>query len=73
MNRKQWTYRGCRIEPVVGESKYFGSPTFVPDARCVQYRTRWWRIHFPDETWCDCGTKFECVDYVGRQEKRLAV
>jgi len=65
--RKEWTYRECRIEPVKGPVKYFGSANFRPDSRCVQYRTLWWKVHFPDGTWCDCGTKEDCRRYVSKK------
>lgn len=63
-DRRVWTYRGCRVEPIIAKSRYFGHPRFVPDSRCVQYRTKFWRVNFPDQTWTFCGTKDECRDYI---------
>lgn len=45
--RKTWTYRGCTITPEIGEARYFGCANFVPDTRCPQYYTRWWKVSYP--------------------------
>ena len=65
--RKVWQYRGCTIQPQKGSPKYFGCANFVPDSGCTQYRTLWWKIDFPDNTWVLCGTKNDCRAYVDSQ------
>ena len=64
MNKKQWTYESCTIEPECGEPRYFGSPKWYEG--CTQYRTRWWRIWFPDKTWVLSGTKESCRAYIDK-------
>lgn len=61
--RKPWSYRGCQILPEVGEPRYFGSPNW-PHPN-TQYKTRWWKIVFPDQTWTLAGyisTAKDCID-----------
>lgn len=73
MMRKEWSYKGCHIEPIKGEARYFGSKHFVPDSRSTQYRTAYWRINFPDSTWIFGGTKEECRDCINRYFKEMQV
>lgn len=39
--RKAFEYRGVRVSPERGESRYFG-------AQHGEYLTRWWCVLFPD-------------------------
>ena len=62
--RLAWEYRGCKITPVIGEPKYFGSANFQPNMRNVQYRKRYWEVCFPDGSWIFCATKDDCRAYI---------
>ena len=45
--RKLWEYRGCKITPERGDSRYFGHPDFKPDTGQALYQTRWWKVSYP--------------------------
>jgi hypothetical protein len=55
---------GCEIERETGDPRYFGNPNYPSNP--VQYRSQWWRVIFPDRTWCLCGTLAEAAEYIGR-------
>jgi hypothetical protein len=57
-------YRGCTFTREHGYPRYFGHPHY-PVVK-TQYRVRWWKVHFPDSTWCLCGTLSEAREYVDR-------
>lgn len=57
--RYPWFYKGCKIIPVTcskhkGEWIDFG----------YGFRSRYWRIDFPDKTWVHVATKEECRKYI---------
>lgn len=60
--RQPWKYHGCQIEPVMGEHRYFGLVLGIHGRS--QYRTRYWRVNFPDGTWTYCGTKVDVRNYI---------
>lgn len=62
--RQSWKYRGCRIAPETGKSRYFGLVQGVHGR--IMYRTRYWRVNFPDGTWTFCGTKVDARDYINQ-------
>jgi len=64
MKRQPWTYRGCTITPETGDIRYFGHRDYTPGSRLPLYRTTWWKVTFPDNTWIYCGTKDDCRDYI---------
>lgn len=73
MNRKPWTFGACIIIPQTGSPRYFGCANFVPDSRCTQYQTVWWKVSFPDNTWVFCGTKLECKKAIGSRPYKNAL
>lgn len=68
--RKKWEYRGCLIEPQTGPSRYFGHPNYTPGCRLSLYRTKWWRITFPDNTWVLSSTKEQVITYINHPVNR---
>jgi hypothetical protein len=61
--RKNWTYKGCKIVPVHCYCNWgqCGTPKDFGDGI---YRTRYWRIDFPDKSWVHVATKQAVRDYV---------
>lgn len=72
-NRQVWKYRGCNILPQSGPPRYFGHSQWEPGSRFPQYYTQWWRIEFPDQTYCLCATKDDVREYVDRVGYRHGV
>jgi hypothetical protein len=56
--RKPFTHLGCIITPEIGKHRYFGVIPGKPD------QSRWWRVMFPDTTWCLCATIPASLGYI---------
>ncbi len=60
--RLNWEYRECKINPVHCYCSWGQCATPIDFGNA--YRTRYWLINFPDDTWIHCGTKAECREYI---------
>jgi hypothetical protein len=50
-------YKGCTIVPESGEPKYFGHNPRI-------HQRNWWKVTFPDQTWCLFATLPASREYV---------
>lgn len=71
MQRNVQSFKGCTLVRESGPARYFGHPDY-PRVR-IQYRTRRWRVLFPNRTYCLCGTIAEAREYVARVGYRNGV
>ncbi len=63
MKRQSWEYKGCKIHPFHQDiPKYFGNANYPKNP--TQYRTHFWMVIFPDNTYCYCGDKAETRKYI---------
>lgn len=62
--RKPWKYDGCEIIPESGPTRYFGHPDWQPGSSLPLHYSKWWRVKFPNGTWCLCADKARCIGYI---------
>jgi hypothetical protein len=65
----RWTYRGC----LIGRETLPGPILVRCNGGVNRHLSRVWRVVFPDDSWCQVGTRDEAVRYVDRVGHRYGV
>lgn len=63
--RSPFTYRGCTVYPCdyYPQWKETNDPIDFGDGK---YRTQFWRVEFPDDTWVKARDKRAAQDYIDK-------